>query len=201
MHGIVSLLDDDHYQMVEDVWRGLERSLGLRGVYVTPFPHFSYHVADHYDVEMLESILQEFATDTAPFEVLTTGLGIFTEGIYPIIYVNVARSPVLSAINAALWSKVEEASAGIVEYYHPEQWVPHITLAHGDIRHDKLARAIEVLSQWDFNWQITVDNISLLYDAGKDKQDQLQFRFDLTGSNKSAATRALRAAHGSAHGA
>ena len=203
MHGIVSLLDDDHYRMVEDVWRGLERTLGLRGVYVTPFPHFSYHVADHYDVETLESILHAFAADTAPFEVLTTGLGIFTEGIYPIIYVNVARSPVLSAINAALWSKVEEASAGIVEYYHPEQWVPHITLAQGDIRQDKLASAIEVLSQWDFNWQVTVDNISLLYDAGEDKQDQLQFRFDLAGTTKSAATRALRAAHGStsAHGA
>ena len=197
MHGIVSLLDDDHYQMVEDVWRGLEETLGLRGIYVTPFPHFSYHVADHYDVEMMASILEEFAANTAPFEVLTTGLGIFTEGIYPIVYVNVARSPALSAINAALWSKVEAASAGIVEYYHPEQWVPHITLAHGDIRQDKLASAIEVLSQWDFNWQITVDNISLLYDEGEGKEDQLQFRFALTGSGRDAATRALRAAQGS----
>ena len=197
MHGIVSLLDDDHYRMVEDVWRGLEEALDLRGVYVTPFPHFSYHVADHYDVERLESILQEFAADTAPFEVLTTGLGIFTGGIYPIVYVNVARSPALSAINAALWSKVEEASAGIVEYYHPQQWVPHITLAHGDMRQDKLADAIQILSQWDFNWQITVDNIALLYDEGEGKQDQLQFRFDLTGSEHDAVTRALRAAHGS----
>ena len=197
MHGIVSLLDDDHYQMVEDVWRGLDEALGLRGIYVTPFPHFSYHVADHYDVDMLESILQEFAANTAPFEVLTTGLGIFTAGIYPIVYVNVARSPVLSAINAALWSKVEEASAGIVEYYHPEQWVPHITLAHGDIRRDKLASAIEVLSQWDFNWQITVDNVSLLYDEGEDKQDRLQFRLELTGRDRDSATRALRAAQGS----
>lgn len=197
MHGIVSLLDEDHYRMVEDVWRGLEEALDLRGVYVTPFPHFSYHVADHYDVERLESTLREFAAKTAPFEVLTTGLGIFTEGIYPIVYVNVARSPALSAINAALWSEVEEASAGIVEYYHPQQWVPHITLAHGDMRQDKLADAIQVLSQWDFNWQITVDNVALLYDEGEGKQDQLQFRFDLTGSEHDAATRALRAAHGS----
>lgn len=197
MHGIVSLLDDDHYRMVEDVWRGLEDALGLRGVYVTPFPHFSYHVADHYDVEMLEPILEEFAANTAPFEVLTTGLGIFTDGIYPIVYVNVARSPALSAANAALWSRVEEVSTGIVEYYHPEQWVPHITLAQGDVRQEKLADAIQVLSQWDFNWQVTVDNISLLYDEGEGKRDQLHYRFELTGSGEDAATQALRAAHGS----
>lgn len=197
MHGIVSLLDDDHYQMVEDVWRGLEETLGLRGVYVTPFPHFSYHVADHYDVEELEPILQEFAAQTAPFEVLTTGLGIFTGGIYPVIYANVARSPTLSAVNAALWSKVEAVSAGIVEYYHPEQWVPHVTLAHGDIRQEQLAEAIRVLSQWDFTWQIAVDNVALLYDRGEGKQDEVRLRFDLTGSADSAATHALRAAHGS----
>ena len=197
MHGIVSLLDDDHYQMVEDVWRGLEEALGFRGVYVTPYPHFSYHVADHYDVEELEPILRAFAAQTAPFEVLTTGLGIFTGGIYPVVYANVARSPTLSAVNAALWAKVEEVSAGIVEYYHPEQWVPHITLAHGDIRQEQLAEAIRVLSRWDFTWQITVDNIALLYDVGEGKQDEVRLRFDLTGSERGAPRRTLRAVHGS----
>jgi hypothetical protein len=44
MHGVVSLLDAAHYQAVESLWAELA-ACGLRGVYVTPFPHFSYHVA------------------------------------------------------------------------------------------------------------------------------------------------------------
>jgi hypothetical protein len=42
MHGIVSLLDDRHYQLVENLWAELEREFSIRGVYVTPYPHFSY---------------------------------------------------------------------------------------------------------------------------------------------------------------
>lgn len=181
MHGIVSLLDDDHYKMVEDLWAGLEESLGLRGIYTTPFPHFSYHVAEHYDVDLLEPILQEFATQTPPFEVLTTGLGIFTEGLNPVLYVNVARSPILSKMNAALWALTTDVSAGIVEYYHPEQWVPHITLSYGDIKRENLAEAVGVLSEWDFTWQVRIDNVALLFNAGDGRQDILQYRFPLTG--------------------
>jgi len=181
MHGIVSLLDEDHYKMVEDVWAGLREAVGLRGVYVTPFPHFSYHVAEHYDIGSLHPMLEEFAAKTAPFEVLTTGLGIFTDSLNPVLYVNVARSPQLSAIQAALWPQIAEASAGIVEYYHPQQWVPHITLGHGDITRENLSAAIKVLSHWDFVWQISVDNIALLFNPGDAKRDILQYRFPLTG--------------------
>ena len=49
MHGIISLLDNDHYQLVEEVWAELEREFSVHGVYVTPYPHFSYHVAQGYD--------------------------------------------------------------------------------------------------------------------------------------------------------
>jgi 2'-5' RNA ligase len=177
MHGIVSLLDDDHYRMVEDVWAGLDEKLGLRGVYVTPYPHFSYHVADHYDLEQVERILQAFARATAPFDVTTTGLGIFTEGIQPVVYVNVARSPQLSQANAALWPLLEEASAGIIDYYHADRWVPHITLGFGDVTRENL----RVLSAWDFNWQIRVDNIALLFNEADARQDMLKMRFPLAG--------------------
>ncbi len=42
MHGVVSLLDCHYSQVVEDLWAELERRFGVDGVYVTPYPHFSY---------------------------------------------------------------------------------------------------------------------------------------------------------------
>ncbi len=179
MHGIVSLLDDDHRTLVEEIWAGLDQELGLRGVYTTPYPHFSYHVAEHYDLEALQAILQQFAANIAPFYALTTGLGIFTGGLHPVVYVNVARSPQLSALNAALWSLVNDAGAGIVDYYHPEQWVPHITLGHGDITGDNLSAVIHALRRWDYSWKIPIDNVALLFNPGDARQDTLQFRFPL----------------------
>lgn len=54
MHGVVSLLEDKYYRLIEDLWAELEKEFGVRGVYVTPYPHFSYQVASHYNTEVLE---------------------------------------------------------------------------------------------------------------------------------------------------
>lgn len=181
MHGIVSLLDEAHSRRVEEVWAKLEHSLGLRGIYVTPFPHLSYHVAEHYKVDLLEPILHKFAANTPPFEVIATGLGIFITGLNPLLYINIARNPRLSELNAALWPTMSAMSAGIVDYYHPDRWVPHITLSHGDITRDDLADAVRLLSQLDFTWWFPIDNIALLYDDEETQQDLIQYQFPLSG--------------------
>ena len=53
MQAVVSLLDDHHTQLTEALWRELEIQVGLHGVYATPHPHFSYHVARSYDLDSL----------------------------------------------------------------------------------------------------------------------------------------------------
>src|SRR5260370_39653148 len=90
MHGIVSLLDNKHYHLVEELWAELEREFAVRGVYITPYPHFSYQIAQGYNVELLEPILQTFASGQAAFQVKTSGLGIFN-GLRPLIYVPLVR--------------------------------------------------------------------------------------------------------------
>jgi hypothetical protein len=63
MHGIVSLLDNDRYQLIEDLWAELKREFSVHGVYITPYPHFSYHVAQYYDVTKLEPILERIGSN------------------------------------------------------------------------------------------------------------------------------------------
>jgi len=53
VHAVVSLLDQSHYEKVEALWSELASRFGLRGIYRTPYPHFSYHVAAGYDVDRL----------------------------------------------------------------------------------------------------------------------------------------------------
>lgn len=181
MHGVVSLLNKPYYQQVEAIWETFEQEMGVRGVLITPFPHFSYHVAEHYDLPQIGPVLERFAHKTAPFTVQTTGLGIFTAGLKPVVYVNVARSPQLSAMNATLWSLLAEQSAGIVDYYHPQQWVPHITLAHGDFGNAELPQIMAILSRFDLIWTLSINNLTLLYADETAQKDEIQFQFPLRG--------------------
>lgn len=177
MHGIVSLLDDEHYALVEDIWAELEREFGVHGLYTTPFPHFSYQVAVGYDVEAVGDYLQELTQNTRPFRVRTAGLGVFTL-IQPVLYIPIVRSPELSRLHQKLWDDLTKKATGAVNYYDPEMWMPHITLAHGDIDRDKLAEIVRAMSQRSFHWEATVNNLSLIYDTGTKQGLRCRYNFD-----------------------
>jgi 2'-5' RNA ligase len=177
MHGIISLLDNDHYQLVEELWAELKQEFSIDGVYVTPYPHFSYHVAQAYDVDKVEPVLQRITSNITTFKVRTSGLGIFT-GTSPVLYIPVVRSLELTQLHQELWEQISTASSSIVEYYHPDQWMPHITIGFGDISKDNLSQIIPLLAERDFNWEITVNNIALIYDTGT--KQELKSRFEIT---------------------
>jgi 2'-5' RNA ligase len=176
MHGIVSLLDDKHYQMVENLWAELEREFAVRGVYSTPYPHFSYQIAQHYNVEQLEPILQRFASGQAAFEVKTSGLRIFT-GPHPVLYIPVVRDLELTRFHQQLWPEISMAGSGISDYYHPANWVPHITIGFEDINRENLSHIVRSLAERDFSWEITIDNVALIYDTGTNQELRARFAF------------------------
>ena len=184
MHGVVSLLDDEHYALVENIWAELERDFGVRGIYVTPFPHFSYQVAEGYDVESVEAVLRETASETAPFKISTAGLGIFNV-THPVLYIPVVRSPALSAFHARLWRSIlRVADSPATRFYQPELWVPHITLAHGDLDYLQLSAIVRAFSERQFHWEINVNNLSMIYDTGTEQGLRCRFNFNGADSAK-----------------
>lgn len=175
MHGIVSLLDGLHSQYVEELWSELKREFGVEGVYVTPFPHFSYQVANNYDVESLTTTLSTFATKHAPFQVRTNGLGVFN-GQAPVLYIPVVRDPTLTNFHKALWQALTNTGDGLQAYYQPEHWMPHITIGIRDLNSDSLALIMRYLNGRDFNWHIHVDNLALIYDTGERQEAKHRFK-------------------------
>lgn len=186
MNGVVSLLDDRHYAKVEALWEELGQKFDVRGMYVTPYPHFSYQVAEAYDDEACENSLRELASKTTPFRVRTAGLGIFTVA-NPILYIPIVRSPALSALHREVWHNIRQTIPGAVaHYYSPEEWQPHITLAQGDIDPDKLADIVRVLSHRNFHWEFTINNLAIIYDTGK--QQGVRCRFNFSGAKSDEIT-------------
>lgn len=178
MMGIVSLLDDLHYQYIENLWAELQQKFGVKGVYVTPFPHFSYHVANDYNIDILEPILQRIAANQASFQVRTSGLGIFT-GEAPVLYIPVVRHPILTQFHELLWRELSNTGNGTLEYYHPDHWLPHITIGFGDLSSDVLAHIAQYLSKRTFRWQITVDNLTFIGNSGTSQEVKYRYKLNL----------------------
>jgi 2'-5' RNA ligase len=147
-------------------------------VLVTPYPHLSYQIAQCYHVDDLEPAVLRIAATVAPFVVETTGLGVFT-GARPVLYIPVVRGLALSQFQAALWQALAGAGSGISDYYHPDRWMPHITIGFGDTTATTLAAVVAHLSDRDFSWRMTVTNLAFIQE--RDGRQELRFRYDLTG--------------------
>jgi 2'-5' RNA ligase len=169
---VVSLLDPGTAGKVRETWTMLDRELGLRGVLVMPYPHFSYQIARGYDRAAAETILGQLAQEIAPFEIRTKGLATF-EGPWPVVYVPVKKDSFLRALHARVWNACLPYAREPVPYYRPAAWIPHITLAHGDepdavpLSGDRVRAVLGMLDSKDFEWTISVDNITLVWDDGK----------------------------------
>ena len=162
MHGIISLLDQEHHHKVQTIWHELETTCGLGGIKTAPQPHFSWQVAENYDLDRVRDILEEISCYTRPFVVHTNGLGIFT-GETPVLYIPIVKDTHLCQFHNKLWEQMQKLSQGMSPYYSPQDWVPHITLAVGDVTHFNLGCALEKMAFQTYSWDITINNLILAY--------------------------------------
>lgn len=167
---------------VRETWQKLDRELGLRGVLVMPFPHFSYQIAEGYDRTNLEKSLSELAEETAPFEIRTTGLATFG-GPWPVVYVAVRADAGLRALHERTWNRCAPHARNTVPYYRPGAWTPHITLAHGDetsaapLSDDQTRAVLRLLNPKEYRWTVSVENIALVWDDGSVQRPVRTFPF------------------------
>ena len=177
MHGVVSVLDELHYGRVEALWDLLEEECGLAAIREVPIPHFSWQIAEDYDFEGLQRELQTLANEMGPFEVTTSGLGIFA-GAQPVVYVQVTKNPNLMTFHQRMWRLTRVHAAGLSQFYSPEAWMPHITLANKDVDPGSLACAMRCLGMLHLNWRMQVDNFAVVvHEEGQVGSIHSKYRF------------------------
>lgn len=178
MHAIVSLLDDSNAGRVLSIWQDLEVECDLSGIKVTPIPHFSWQIAAGYDFEGLEPVLEEIASQAKPFYARANGLGLFT-GEKPVAYVPLVRDANLSAFHKTIWEKTGDLGLEASPHYAPHSWVPHITLASGDLNLQRLTCLMEKFAFQRNDWELYVDNLTVIFQAdgvGGLVRDRFQFK-------------------------
>jgi 2'-5' RNA ligase len=175
MIAITSLLDKSHSERVSELTELLERKFGLNGVKMTPYPHLTLLTAEIPDMDELKEYLELTCLETPAFTIRTTGLGIFP-GPSPVVYIPVLRTPPLNQLHSKLHRDISEMSSEMGIYYNPSMWLPHISLALGDTTPAMLGPVLTFLCNYNFNWEISLDNISILQQCGDFYLKEEEFR-------------------------
>jgi 2'-5' RNA ligase len=161
MQGIVSLLDGEAGERVEAIWEELRRDFGVRGIHAKRFPHFSYHVAEEYDLERLRPELEQMASASRAFSVAVSGIGIFTRKL-PVIYLPVVRSAQMQRIHGEISGVALPLASGVNEFYGAEVWIPHITIAEGDVDILVLPEILRRFGERNLRWEVRVTNLAVI---------------------------------------
>lgn len=161
-YGIVTLLREKRNPQVFRAWKELVDECGLPAENLSPVPHFTWHVCKGYDLEAAQVVLEQFAQKTRVFRVQVNGLGLFT-GAEPVLFLPVMKKIRMIYLHRRLWKQMASLSFEPLEYYTPDNWIPHVTIAFGDLPPGRLSCAIERLVYRQIRLEIPVDHLALGY--------------------------------------
>ena len=177
MYGVIALFDDASSRHVEDLWRRLHEVHALGAHYEQRFPHLSFHVAEAYEAERLSAALLPILGQLHPTVVRSTGRGLFTAPSL-VLHLPVAAPRSLRLVQPHIWEAADACARAAVEHYHPDRWMPHVTLASGDLRFDDLPRAVSLLVDEMLEFEIRLERIAICQDDGR--RQTLEWTFDLS---------------------
>jgi len=178
MQGVVTFLDAKHSRLVKNLWAKWRRASGFSGLADLQYPHFSFHVAESYDAASISTALRRIARATPEFRVQASGLGFFT-GKRKVLYIAIARSAQLDALRRRIVRAVRQSASQSGPFCEDREWIPHVTLAEGEIENRALASLLSQLSDGDFRWELRVRNLALL--INERGRQAVKFRFPLAG--------------------
>lgn len=177
MHGLVSLLPEPFYLKTKDIWRFLKDKYNLNSIDVTPFPHFSWEMAEGYDFNELKNQLEIAVSNIKPIKIETKGLSYFP-GDFPIVFIEVKKNKEMLILHDTIQQITANLSTGRSEYYNTELWLPHISLTFEDLKNDNLDLVLNDLKQFDVNWKFEMSNLSLIYQPDGEI-GKIHFKIDL----------------------
>lgn len=162
VYGIISRLDEEHTAQINMIWQ-LWRDMGLTDALPElPTPHFSYHVAESYELVPLANDIQNFASATATFHVRTSGLGLFQSETDTILYIPIVRDLALFEVHEYIIGYAQPHATNSLTYYYPESWLPHITLSSRITDHDLVWELLKTIKKRAFQWHIPITTLEIV---------------------------------------
>jgi len=178
VQSIVTAFDKPWRERVDEIWGELKAVVAeLKGAAVETRPHFTYQVAESYDPTRLRNALAGIAAGALKFEIKTTGVELFHGNDGLIVYLALAPSDALRALHRRIWEATQRIADGRKPVYAETTWVPHITVASGQIAEEQVALVSELLVRKEHRWTMPVTNLCYVLDTTAVNSDWIRFNF------------------------
>jgi 2'-5' RNA ligase len=166
--GILSILEDQPYKEVKQLWKLYKKQYNSIGVQTFNHPNLAFQGGEAKEIKTLTRDFKDFAAEIEPFEIEVDGFGSFNRRV---IYLRVKKSREIIRINKAVNQYLKSHLVKVFEEYTLERWIPHITLAMDDLVENEFDRAWGSLSGVKFRFEQKLSNICLVkrYSSGKIK--------------------------------
>lgn len=191
---IAMLLHEPAATQVREWWGILQKDLHIAGVRAkVPFPHVTLLGCEGIEHPRIQAILTEYTHRIAPFSLRSLGLGLFLKPL-PVLYTPIIRTPALSKLHQDLWIDVERLGGTMFKLYSPDHWIPHLTLAQGDLTTSNLREAFQALKEHHIALEFQVRNLTLFNYIGP--RYEPQERYPLLGASSPALPDSNAISHG-----
>ncbi len=171
---IASLLNLELNHGSKQVWDLLEIRCREFGMESMPIPHFSWQVADDYDLDQLIPAVSGLVSTWQAFTVRTVGLGLFT-GISPVLYLPIIKTKCLMEKQQQLWELGYGFGKEVSPLYSPDNWIPHVTLIHQGFTLANASCVIDDLYQRTLNMEFMVQKVEIMYQCDDEEGIKVEF--------------------------
>lgn len=132
--------DMESTKKIEDIRTKLKEN-GI-GVDEGTKPHVSIAIYENLDIETFRIKLQKFSYQRNPLDIILASIGIFASEC-PVVFLAPIVTSGLLKFHKEFHEFFKELGDSAWDYYRPEKWVPHCTLAM-NIPGEMVSRAVEL---------------------------------------------------------
>ncbi len=169
MQALISPIPNPYSPFVKQMWADIYAEFGIQQRWQETLPHFTWQVCENYQAAELIPLLDTWCKKTTPFMVETTGFDHFRNDKV-VLFNGIKLEDHLKKLHEELWRLTLPFMEGseAYQYYSPELWHPHITLASEGLSLETMQAASEFLDHWDTHWRFEVNRILLASQESED---------------------------------
>lgn len=123
-------------------------------------PHISLALYHDLQITQFHKELESYARTLKSFDIAFTSSGMFT-GKESVLFLTPKPTEELLQLNRNFHISFTKYKADAVQYYLPEYWVPHCTLAIGALA-EELANAVKILANEFEPFKATIESVGTL---------------------------------------
>lgn len=175
---VAGLLAPEFEHRVRRLWTHVEGHLGSIGLGRDPVPHLSFHVAATYNPTRCRAAIRQIAANLSPITIRTSGCQVW-HGSPRTVYLAVSPTKNLREAQHAIWAAVEPSACESINWYDPDLWEPHITLATAHSE-SSVRKIVQLLQPEDLQWTFNISTLALIGESTK-KRGEAPFRIRFRG--------------------